>query len=130
MPVPGQRCGELHHWVELIMSGGSELGYGIKAPWRLNISLPRTLYPRSGSPIAQEKSYVKGFGLHGPGLPDIPFLDRIDTWPIAGSRRLSSGSGPARTCRHLEEETGPRVDEHHQLQLQANRASRTGAFPA
>ena len=32
--------------IELIISGGSELGYGIKAPWKLGLDLPEEQYPR------------------------------------------------------------------------------------
>jgi NAD(P)-dependent dehydrogenase (short-subunit alcohol dehydrogenase family) len=32
--------------IELIISGGSELGYGIKAPWKLGLNLIENLYPR------------------------------------------------------------------------------------
>ena len=31
--------------VELIVSGGSELGYGVKAPWKLDLELDESLYP-------------------------------------------------------------------------------------
>lgn len=37
--------------IELIISGGSELGYGIKAPWKLGLSLPEELYPRPVNPL-------------------------------------------------------------------------------
>jgi NAD(P)-dependent dehydrogenase (short-subunit alcohol dehydrogenase family) len=37
--------------IELIISGGSELGYGVKAPWKLNLSLPEEMYPRPVDPI-------------------------------------------------------------------------------
>ena len=32
--------------VQLIISGGAELGYGIKAPWKLGMDVDPTLYPR------------------------------------------------------------------------------------
>ncbi len=32
--------------IELIISGGSELGYGIKAPWKLGLDLSEEQYPR------------------------------------------------------------------------------------
>ena len=31
--------------------GGSELGYGVKAPWKLNLSLPEELHPRPVDPL-------------------------------------------------------------------------------
>jgi NAD(P)-dependent dehydrogenase (short-subunit alcohol dehydrogenase family) len=37
--------------IELIISGGSELGYGVKAPWKLNLSLPEEQYPRPVDPL-------------------------------------------------------------------------------
>jgi NAD(P)-dependent dehydrogenase (short-subunit alcohol dehydrogenase family) len=37
--------------IELIISGGSELGYGVKAPWKIGLSLPEELYPRPVDPI-------------------------------------------------------------------------------
>ena len=37
--------------IELIISGGSELGYGIKAPWKLGLDLPEEQYPRPVNPL-------------------------------------------------------------------------------
>jgi NAD(P)-dependent dehydrogenase (short-subunit alcohol dehydrogenase family) len=37
--------------VELIVSGGSELGYGVKAPWRLGLNLTEALYPAPVDPL-------------------------------------------------------------------------------
>ncbi len=37
--------------VELIISGGSELGYGVKAPWKLGLSWPEEQYPRPVNPL-------------------------------------------------------------------------------
>jgi len=37
--------------IELIISGGSELGYGIKAPWKLGLQLSEDLYPRPVDPL-------------------------------------------------------------------------------
>lgn len=37
--------------VELIVSGGSELGYGIKAPWKLDLDVAAEQYPRPVDPI-------------------------------------------------------------------------------
>ncbi len=37
--------------IELIISGGSELGYGIKAPWKLGLDMPEDQYPRPVNPL-------------------------------------------------------------------------------
>jgi len=37
--------------IELIISGGSELGYGIKAPWKLGLDSPEEQYPRPVNPL-------------------------------------------------------------------------------
>jgi len=36
--------------IELIVSGGSELGYGIKAPWKLGLNLTEDQYPQPVNP--------------------------------------------------------------------------------
>ena len=37
--------------IELIISGGSELGYGIKASWKPGLNLIEDLYPRPVDPM-------------------------------------------------------------------------------
>lgn len=44
-------CASYITGTQLIISGGSELGYGIKAPWKLGLDLEQTLYPRPVDPL-------------------------------------------------------------------------------
>ncbi len=37
--------------IDLIISGGSELGYGVKAPWKLGLDLPEEQYPRPANTL-------------------------------------------------------------------------------
>ncbi len=37
--------------IDLIISGGSELGYGIKAPWKIGLDLAEEQYPRPVNPL-------------------------------------------------------------------------------